>query len=97
MTQPGHYVILDIQGGIMPKTTIYIHAETAELEAELKQILYKIDRITGASYQDYVSNPSQIYRFGIAAMRVDYLDLLDVLLKDPAYADIVKALGYKND
>lgn len=97
MTQPDQYGILGIQGGIMPKTTIYIHAETAKLEAELKQIIYKIDRITGASYQDYVSNPSQIYRFGIAAMRVNYLDALDSLLNDPAYADIVKALGYKND
>lgn len=81
----------------MPKKTIYITEETTALEKQLIDTIAKIDRITGASYQDYVNNPSQIYRSGIAAMRVDYLDLLDILLNDPQYADIVKALGYKND
>lgn len=81
----------------MPKKTIYITKETTALEKQLIDVVSKIDRITGASYQDSVNNSSQIYRSGIAAMRVDYLDLLDSLLNDPQYADIVKALGYKND
>lgn len=79
----------------MPMTTIYISKDTEALEKDLKEILYKIDRITGATYQEDMSNASSTYRAGLAQMRANYLDMLDSLLTDPNYEDIVKALGYR--